>query len=545
MGEETPGTCCLPFQRPHWEELTITSVDWRVVAPTLEDWGLSEVRWRIGLPYALDRAQPPLRFIPPAYSPWFLRVVHWVLPLLLRVRLSPWMPTGITRLRVINSETLADLYHRFQQGELRLLMAFRHVEIDDPLCGLYLLSQAVPQAARRQGLSLRRPLHVHFLYERGMPLWAGAWLGWVLSHLGGIPIRRGRQPDWPALRLARQTMQTGQWPMAVAPEGATNGHSEKVGPLEHGTAQLAVWCVGDLAKAHRSEAVYVIPVNIQYRYRRANWARLGRLLSHLEKESGLPPYAEKAEKGFPNLSHKPRMLAEWAGGRQHLKRREAKGTTPIETEIYARIERLGTHLLSQLEAFYCRFYHQQQLAFEPQAAPTLGERLQTVLEAALQVGEQYFGLTGHGNLAERCRRLEEAGWTYIYREDLCDRTHLSPLERGLADWVAQEASLRMLHMRLVETFVAVSDTYLQEPPSFQRCAEMSLLMFDLLARLRGDKLPRRPRLGHRQATLTVGDPISVTDRWPQCHRDHRAARRAVQSLTQCLQQSLTQMIEPS
>jgi len=76
----------------------------------------------------------------------------------------------------------------------------------------------------------------------------------------------------------------------------------------------------------------------------------------------------------------------------------------------------------------------------------------------------------------RCRRLE-AGWTYIYREDLQDLKALSPLDGGLADWIAEEASLRMLHMRLVESFVAVTGTYVLEKP-FERFAETALLMFD-------------------------------------------------------------------
>jgi len=38
----------------------------------------------------------------------------------------------------------------------------------------------------------------------------------------------------------------------------------------------------------------------------------------------------------------------------------------------------------------------------------------------LHLTEDYFGLQAQGSLIERCRRLEEAGWTYIYREDLQD-----------------------------------------------------------------------------------------------------------------------------
>ncbi len=314
------------------------------------------------MPQSINRFQPPLRFVPPAYSPWLLRLVYGALPVLLRVRLSPWLPAGITQIQVVNGDVLATLYQQFQQGQLRFLMAFRHVEVDDPLCGLYLLSRAIPQAARQQGIQLRTPLHTHFLYDRGMSLWAGAWLGWVLSHLGGIPIRRGRQPDWSGLRQARQIFSQGIWPMAVAPEGATNGHSERVGPLELGTAQLAFWCATDLAKAGRSEAVYIIPISIQYRYVKPAWSNLSRLLTKLERMSGLPACGSKTEAS--------------------------------KAVIYQRIIHLGEHLLSKMEAFYNRFYHQKQLSLNSEPKPTCAARLQTLLETALKLGEQYFGVSG-------------------------------------------------------------------------------------------------------------------------------------------------------
>jgi len=53
-------------------------------------------------------------------------------------------------------------------------------------------------------------------------------------------------------------------------------------------------------------------------------------------------------------------------------------------------------------------------------------------------------------------------------------------------------------MRLVESFVAVTGTYVLEP-TFERFAETALLMFDMLARIKGDKLPHRPRLGQMGA----------------------------------------------
>ena len=100
--------------------------------------------------------------------------------------------------------------------------------------------------------------HAQFLYDRGIPLWAGEGMGWLLSRLGGCSIQRSRL-DLPALRTARALLLDGPHPFAVAPEGATNGHSEVISPLEPGVAQLALWTADDLAKAGRAEAMTVLP----------------------------------------------------------------------------------------------------------------------------------------------------------------------------------------------------------------------------------------------------------------------------------------------
>lgn len=117
---------------------------------------------------------------------------------------------------------------------------------------------------------------------------------------------------------------------------------------------------------------------------------------------------------------------------------------------YQRLFRLGEHLLTKMEQFYTRFYHQtlplpNLPVTDAPSSPNqmLAARLSILLDTALSVAEDYFGLKAQGSVIERCRRLEEAGWSYIYREDLPSVNTLPPLERGLADWIAQEASLRI------------------------------------------------------------------------------------------------------
>jgi hypothetical protein len=471
------------------------------------------------MPQIIHRVQPGLQPIPQKFNPMVLQLVHQTLPFLLRFRTRPWLPAGITQIESTHIETLVEFYRQFQAGKIRFMLAFRHVEVDDPLCGLYLLSRLAPQAAKQQGIKLCYPLHAHFLFDRGMPLWGGEWLGWLLSRLGGVAIHRGKHPDWQALRAARELMINGTLPLAVAPEGATNGHSELLSPLEPGTAQLGFWCVEDLLKAGRFETVWILPIGLQYRYINPSWHRLDQLMSQLEDNFGL------SIQPIGNVSESER-----------------------EAVFYVRLLRLGEHLLTKMEQFYTRYYHRllaverSPLTDSTDSSSLLPMRLQTLLHQALQVAEAHFGISSRGTFHERCRRIEEASWTDIYRSDIPEPKKLSPLDRGLADWVAEHASLQVLHMRLVESVVAITGTYVREKPTFERFAETTLLMFDVMARIRGDKLPRRPRLGYRRAHLTIGEPISVSDRWSTYQTSRQAARQAIAELTQDLQHSLEAML---
>ena len=462
----------------------------------------------------MTRTQPKLNFIPPDFNPFILRCVHWSLPILRRFRIQPWLPAGIKEIEIVNGATVVELYHQFQIGKIRLILAFRHCEVDDPLSGLYLLSRGIPRIARQQGIALKPPIHSHFMYDRGMTIWAGDWLGWLFSKIGGVPVHRGKTLDWQAIKQVRELLVNGQFPLVVAPEGATNGHSEVISPLEPGVAQLAFWGVEDLAKHDRVEKVVVVPINIQYHYLNPQWSKLDRLLSKLEADCGLSP---------------------------QVKDSSAK---PPKELYYSRLLRLSEYLLLEMEQFYSSFYHyrlpdlsQQETSQEE----NITLRLERLLDVSLATGESYFGLKKTGNVIERCRRLEEAGWNYIYRQEKSELKKLSPVRRGLADWIASEAEIRMQHMRLAESFVAVTGTYVREKPSFERFAETSLILFDAIARIKG-KNPRRPRLGWRRSTVTIGEPIDVSDRATLYRQNRRGAKQAVTQLTQDLYTALKEMI---
>ncbi len=463
----------------------------------------------------MQRAQPKLDFIAPTFNRFIVSFVYWLLPILQRFRLLPWLPAGISQIKIVNGETLVKLYQQFQLGNNRLILSFRHCEVDDPLSGLYLFSRGIPLIARQQGINLQPPIHSHFMYDRGMTIWAGNWLGWLFSQMGGIPVHRGKTLDLQAIKNTRKLLVDGKFPLVVAPEGATNGHSEIISPLESGVAQLAFWCSEDLAKINRSEKVIVVPMNIQYHYINPQWSKLDKLLTNLETDCGLTQQKVDIATKEPEKLYYPRLL------------------------------KLGEYFLSEMEQFYSCFYH-RKLPDLAQDSINLEEsitvRLQKLLDVSLQVAEEYFGLKATGNIMKRCRRIEEAGWNYIYREDVTEFKNLSPFKRGLADWIAAEADLRMLHMRLVESFVVVTGYYIQEKPCFERFAETSLILFDAISRIKGTKNPRRPRLGWRKSTITVGKAIDVNNRTANYRQNHQTSKQAVAQLTKDLQTALQEMV---
>jgi len=409
---------------------------------------------------------------------------------------------AIASIETDNVEVLADLYRQFDLGQTRFLIAFRHPNSpNDAFCMAHLLWQAVPQAAKDRGLTLKYPVHSHFIYDRGIPIWAGDFTSWIFSRLGGSSMQRGKL-DRLGLRSARNLMASGQFPIAIAPEGGTNDHSEIVSPLEPGVAQIAFWCVEDLQAAGRAQQVAIVPVSIQYSYLTPPWPELEKLLSEVEADLGLP--------------------------------QQAIGQYEASDSLYQRLFRAGEQLLSLMEKFYNHFYHQQ-----PTPTPSLEDpnakmaaRLQALLDTALRVCEEYFDIKPKGNAIDRCRRLEQAGWNRIYRQDSED---ICPVELGLANWVAEEASLRMNHMRVVERVAAVTGKYVREKPTAERFGETLLILWKVVTWIKGGNESRRPYLGKQRVHMKVGETIDVSDRYPAYKSNRRQAVKQTQDLQTALE----------
>jgi hypothetical protein len=456
----------------------------------------------------IEQVQPSLKFIPPAFNSGVFTASKLILPWYLKQK------EAVLDIQTQNVEKLAQLYQEFNTGKTRFLLAFRHPATADPFCLSYLLWHILPKVAKTQGIKLKSPTHAHFIYDRGIPLWAGSITEWLFPKLGATSIHRGKL-DREGLKSARNLMINGQFPLVASPEGATNGHNQIVSPLEPGLAQICFWSLEDLKKENRSEEVLIIPVGIQYQYLEAPWENLTKVLVELEGDLGI---TDNTISNFKIDDFSDKLNG--------------------QKQLYFRLLRIGEKLLVLMEKFYTDFYGQSLPKIPELEDPNelISARMGALLELALKVSEQHFKVQSKGSLIDRCRRLEQAGWNRIYREDY---DTLSPVENGLGNWLASEATLYMQHMRIVEKFSAVTGKYVRENPSAERFAETILLIYRLIQMIKGTAKDHPLILGKKQVMMTIGEPLSVSERWD----DYKQSRRqAVESLTQDLQIALESLI---
>ncbi len=455
----------------------------------------------------LTRVQPPLKVYPPKINQFVLKIIRLLTPFWLR-----WQ-CGIKQIETRYVDRLVEVTKKFQDGKARYILAFRHPTTDDPFGMLYMLAYAVPEQARDMGIKLTKTPHSSFVYDRGISMWAGDYINWLFPALGGISIFRGKL-DRPALNLIRQQITSGESPLSMAPEGGTNGKSELVAELEPGIAQIGFWAAEDLLKEGRTEEMLIVPVGIQYEYSIAAWGKIDETIAAIEKECGIT---------------KPAI------------------TTSTR---YQRLYELGSYLVQWVSDYYKTFYG--NYARKDKDVPDsddLATRIEDLADRILSVAEMSFGIKSKGSPIDRCRRLEQAGWDRIFRNDLQDIEQLSQVERCFADQLALEANYSNWHMKIAESIIGVTSDYVRQHPSPSRYIEVLKLMWSVLQRVTernpDSVFKETPNFGDRKVILSVAEPISVSERLSEYQSSRTAAKECNRKLTEEIHSAMKNLVIPS
>jgi hypothetical protein len=157
-----------------------------------------------------------------------------------------------------------------------------------------------------------------------------------------------------------------------------------------------------------------------------------------------------------------------------------------------------------------------------------------------------FGIKPKGTAIDRCRRLEQTGWDRIFRNDIKDLTQLSEVERGFADQLALEATYGNWHMRIAESLIGVTSDYVRQHPSPSRYIEVLKLMWSVLERVTdrsaNSVFKETPNFGDRKLTISVAEPISVSDHLAEYQSSRAASKECTRKLTEEIHTSMKNLI---
>jgi hypothetical protein len=437
----------------------------------------------------------------PRFIPWVYYFMRLGSPVYDR------LAEGIASFQTLGVERLIEAYRRFYRREARLLIVFHHAAVHDAQVMVQVITRILPREARRRRQRLGGLPHAHFLYGRGVTLWAGGGSAFLIPRIGALAVIN-RRADSRALSNVRRFLTEGAHPVALAPEGQVTYHNHRLGPMESGSARLAVWCLEDLAKQGRSEAVLVLPVGIEYLFPRRPEALLESLIARVARTGGLQ--------------------------------------APARGPAWERLVDLTTQLVGKIEAYYARFFDgEADPARRGAREAPLRKRIERVCAAALRVPERFMRLRPEGDLLTRVFTVRQRGWDYLFREDVPPKGQASPLDRLLADRLADEAYLQLRHNELVDVLEYVDPDYIGPGASVNRLVEYALNLADVENRLLGGDVSSRFSPPGKHVRVHIGEPLDVRSLCAQAGVGQRTRTGAVLEAMRASLEALTAEKTPS
>ena len=410
------------------------------------------------------------------------------------------------KIEIMNPEPVVDSVRAFQNGETRLIVAFRHPYGDEPQLLFHALEKLLPRYARRLHQPLKHSPGVRPVHDYAVALWGDAVIRFILPRVGAVPVYHVKY-DRESVQAIRNVMKDGKSPLGIAPEGQISYHAETLPRIEQGTVRMGFWTVSDLDKAGRSEHVQVLPLSVHYRYFEEDAHKVLKELRKIETVCGIR--VEKSEDAY---------------------------TSPAA--LLPRVERLEESLLQFTEAFYRDSY-----GYTPPEMVSRHERWMALQPFALSAAEHTLGIAPRNeDNVQRMYRVRQAAWDRIYPEVPVEE--FSRLAKAFADRCAGEAWHAMRHMELVDLMEYHDPDYFcaAHPQSltFDRLVETVYTLSDLARRLMGGNITNRPNTVRKNVVIVAGEVMDLTEHLP-AYREN--PRQTVQTLTDVLKKNFEDCIE--
>ena len=384
---------------------------------------------------------------------------------------------GIAYLTMKEDRHLFDAFKRALEGKSRCIIAFRHPNGGEPqLLTWFFLFKLRMRAARNKVHFCRWP-HAVFVYGYEVARWGGWVARFIMPNIGAMPIHHSKVDSAGIARIYKAIID-GPYPVALAPEGQVSYTTDSVPRLEPGVIRMGFNAAERLEDKGINCPVEILPVSVQFRF--GSWGSF--TMELLQK---------KIER-FCGITSKNRKKI------------------PLEE----RLRQCRDFILEVNEKRY-QLRSDTSLTFE--------ERLDKVINVALEKAESMIGIKSEGDFFARMYKVRQCFWDKVFLPELESLDNKSYIERCVMDLQAGEAWYIQRHLELVDF-----GWYFRIPIPSMDCSDHKKVeyiqnLYDFASRTMGGALLNRISIFPRKVVIQAAPVINLSERLPLYRNDKKGA----------------------
>jgi len=391
-------------------------------------------------------------------------------------RLYLFIFLGVARMVLRGESHLFEAFKRALSGKSRCIIAFRHPNGGEPQLLFWYFLFKLRKIASKAGVKFARWPHALFVYGYEVVRWGGWVARFIMPNVGAMPIHHAKM-DSKGMSRIYTAIANGPYPVALAPEGQVSYTADAVPRLEPGVIRIGFQAAKQLVAKGLDCPLEILPISVHFRF--GSWGNftLELLLKKIERLCG-----------FRGADRKKMLFTE-------------------------RVKQCRDHILEVIEKRY-QITSDASVPFE--------ERLDKVINIALETAERMLGEKAEGEFFARMYRVRQICWDRIFLPGVDSLEDMSGVERCSADLRAGEAWYIARHMELVDFCWYYRIPLPTEETVIHKKVEYVQNLWDFASRSMGGAFWHRVNIFPRKVIIHTAPVINLSERLPAYNKDKKA-----------------------
>ena len=392
-------------------------------------------------------------------------------------RLYLFLFWGIARIVLRGDKIVFDAFKRALAGESRCIIAFRHPNGGEPQLLTWFFLFKLRALASRNKVRFSRWPHTVFVYSYEVVRYGGWVARYIMPNLGCMPIHHSKM-DTHGMERIYKSIIDGPYPVSLAPEGGVSFTTDSVPRLEPGTIRIGFNAAQRLAGKKENCPIEILPLSIHFRF--GNWGSMTMemLLRKVEKACGI------SRRGRKKLS------------------------------FVDRAGRCRDHIINVNEA---------RFQLPDDSSLSFNERLDRIINAAIETAERMMGLKSEGEFFHRRYRLRQLCWDQIFLPDVDTLDGMTPVQRSVLDLRAGEAWHAGRYQELADLCWFFRVSLPSEDTAIHIKIEYVQNLWDLANRTMGGSFSDKVSIFPRKVIIQAAPLINLTERLPDYKENKKDA----------------------